>query len=267
MTPKPEKSVSRLTTALALEPREHLALVGGGGKTSLMFALAEELRLTRKRVVTSTTTKIRHREALSSLCVIVLQTDSSWRDKLREGLQIHGHVFLARSLLDSGKVQGISSSISDELFRDQRIDYLLLEADGAAGHPVKAHAEHEPVIPASATKVVAMLGLEAVSKPLEPGTVFRIDLFRKLTGLNQGQRLTPAILSRLFLDPEGIFRGTPVSAKKIAFLNKLDLLAEESQARDLADLIFESNLNQIDRVVIGSILKGKYYGKHLCQNG
>ncbi|MBW1766367.1 MAG: hypothetical protein JRJ65_04860 [Deltaproteobacteria bacterium] len=83
MTPKPEKSVSRLTTALALEPREHLALVGGGGKTSLMFALAEELRLTRKRVVTSTTTKIRHREALSSLCVIVLQTDSSWRDKLR----------------------------------------------------------------------------------------------------------------------------------------------------------------------------------------
>ena len=181
MTPKPEKSVSRLTTALALEPREHLALVGGGGKTSLMFALAEELRLTRKRVVTSTTTKIRHREALSSLCVIVLQTDSSWRDKLREGLLIHGHVFLARSLLDSGKVQGISSSISDELFRDQRIDYLLLEADGAAGHPVKAHVEHEPVIPASATKVVAMLGLEAVSKPLEPGTVFRIDLFRKLT--------------------------------------------------------------------------------------
>ena len=258
MGSKHEKAVSRLTTALALEPREHLALVGGGGKTGLMFTLAEELRLTRKRVVTSTTTKILYREALGSHCVIVLQSDSSWRDKLKKGLQTEGHVFLARSLFDPDKVEGISPSLSDKLFQDQRIDYLLLEADGSAGHPVKAHAEYEPVIPASATKVVAMLGLEAVGKPLEPEIVFRMDLFTKLTGLNPGQRLTPSLLSRLFSEPQGLFKETPVSAKRIAFLNKHDLLVEEREARDLADLILESGLNQIDRVVIGSIVEGKY---------
>lgn len=247
-----------LTNALGLESREHLALVGGGGKTSLMFALAEELYKKNRRVITSTTTKIWNHEARRSSCILLTQSDSSWRDKLTEGLKTHGHVFVARSLLETGKLKGISPSLSDELFQAGEMEYLLLEADGSAGHPVKAPAEHEPVIPSTATKVVAMLGLEAVGKKPEPGVVFRRDLFRKLTGINPGQILTSDVLSKIFLNPEGLFKGTPVSAKKIVFLNKLDLLPEEQEATDLACLIIEKTENRIDRVVIGSTLKGKY---------
>lgn len=253
-----EKAVSSLKDALGLEEREHLALVGGGGKTSLMFAMAEELRQSEKRVVTSTTTKIWHHEALNSPLVVFLESDASWRGKLREELYIHGHVFLAQSLLDSGKVSGISPSIADELYQEGAMDYLLVEADGSAGHPVKAPAEHEPVIPPLVTEAVAMMGLEAVDQPLGPDTVFRVDLFRKITGLNPGQRLTPPVLSRLFQDPKGLFKGTPPSAKRVAFLNKLDLLAEEQEASDLAHEILGDSGGEIDRVVIGSIKKGIY---------
>ncbi|MEE9419300.1 MAG: hypothetical protein V3W43_07465, partial [Desulfatiglandaceae bacterium] len=63
-----EESISDLADALALEPREHLSFVGGGGKTTLMFSLAHELRQKGKQVITSTTTKIWHHEALSSDC-------------------------------------------------------------------------------------------------------------------------------------------------------------------------------------------------------
>ena len=253
-----EKTVRDLISALALDSREHLALVGGGGKTSLMFSLAEELLQNRRQVVTSTTTKIWHREALNSPSVILIQSDSKWRDKLRDGLRLHGHVFLAQSLLDSGKVQGISPTLADKLYRDPDIDYLLVEADGAAGHPVKAPAQHEPVIPSSVTSVVAMLGLEAMGQQMESEIVFRVDLFNKLTGLNPGEKITPPVLSRLFLDPEGLFKGTPLSAKRVVFLNKLDLLQEEQEAKDLAYIVLGDASKQIDQVVIGSIMKDFY---------
>ncbi len=103
-----------------------------------------------------------------------------------------------------------------------------------------------------------MLGLEAIGQELRPEIVFRMELFSELTGLAAGEELTPVVLSKLFLEPEGLFKGTPVSAKRVAFLNKLDLLPDEREARDLAALVLGDRDGQIDRVVIGSIMKGVY---------
>ena len=253
-----EETVNNLTAALGLEAREHVALVGGGGKTRLMFVLAEELRQAKKRVITSTTTKIWHRQASESTYVGFVQSHPTWREELSGALKNHGHGFLGHSLLESGKVQGINPSLANELYQDKEVDYLIVEADGSAGRPVKAHAEYEPVIPDSVTKVVAMLGLEALGQELNPEIVFRMDLFCKLVKTKERERLTASVLSRLFLHPEGLFKGTPISAKRVALLNKLDLLPEEQGARDLADFVLREKDSRVDRVVIGSIIDGMY---------
>jgi probable selenium-dependent hydroxylase accessory protein YqeC len=253
-----EKVVNTLTAALALEPREHVALVGGGGKTRLMFALAEELRQAKKRVITSTTTKIWHREASDSTHVGFVQLHPTWRDELREVLKAHGHGFLGHSLLESGKVQGIDPSLADELYEEKGVDYLIVEADGSAGRPVKAPAEHEPVIPDTATKVVGMLGLEALGQELSPEIVFRVDLFCKMAKIGDRERLTASVLSRLFLHPDGLFKGAPTSSKRVAFLNKLDLRPDEQGARNLSDLILEGRGGRVNRVVIGSLKESIY---------
>ncbi len=253
-----EKTVHNLTAALGLEAREHVALVGGGGKTELMFVLAEELRLAKKRVLTSTTTKIWHTQARNSPYVGFVQSHPTWRDELSKELNARGHAFLAHSLLESGKVQGINPSLADELYQDKEVDYLIVEADGSAGHPVKAPAEHEPVIPPSSTKVIAMLGLEALGQELSPETVFRMDLFCKLAKIEERERLSASVLSTLFLHPEGLFKGTPISANRVAFLNKLDLLSDEQETRNLADLILGERDSQVHRVVIGSIQESIY---------
>jgi len=250
--------VSNLFSALDIGSRELVALVGGGGKTSLLFALAEELHQGKKRVVISTTTKVGHREAQRSPCIVFTGSGPSWKDKLSEGLENHGHVFLARGLLDSGKVDGIVPSIANEMYQEGGIDYIILEADGSSGRPVKAPADHEPVIPSSSTKVVAMLGLEAIGAQMGPEVVFREDLFSKLTGLESGEQLTPTVLARLFLKPEGLFKGTPPSAKRMVFLNKQDLLSENSEAEELAGLILESEVSIVERIVIGSLLEKDY---------
>jgi probable selenium-dependent hydroxylase accessory protein YqeC len=253
-----EKVVHTLTAALGLEAKEHVALVGGGGKTRLMFALAEELRQAKKRVITSTTTKIWHRQASDATHVGLVQSHPSWRDELTGVLKTYGHGFLAHSLLESGKVRGIDPSLADELYQDKEVDYLIVEADGAAGRPVKAPAGHEPVIPDSATRVVGMLGLEALGQELSPEIVFRMDLFCNLAKIEERERITAPVLSRLFLRPEGLFKGTPASAKRVAFLNKFDLLPEDQEAKDLADLILVEEGSRVDRVVIGSIKENIY---------
>jgi probable selenium-dependent hydroxylase accessory protein YqeC len=253
-----EETVNNLTAALGLGAREHLALVGGGGKTKLMFALAEELRQDKRRVITSTTTKIWQRQTRNSPYVGFVQSHPAWRDELSKELQKHGHAFLAHSPLESGKVEGVNPALADELFQDKEVDYLIVEADGAAGRPVKAPAEYEPVIPASATKVVGLLGLEALGQEMNPEMVFRMDLLSKLAKIQEGERLTASVLSRLFLHPEGLFKGTPFSAKRVAFLNKLDLISEEQEARNLADLILGERDSPVDRVVIGSIQESMY---------
>jgi probable selenium-dependent hydroxylase accessory protein YqeC len=187
-----------------------------------------------------------------------VQSHPTWRDELREALKTHGHGFLGHSLLESGKVQGIDPSLADELYEDKGVDYLIVEADGSAGRPVKAPAEHEPVIPDSATRVVGMLGLEALGRELSPEIVFRVDLFCKMAKIRDRERLTAPVLSRLFLRPEGLFKGAPTSAKRVAFLNKLDLRPDEQGARNLSDLILKGRDGRVNRVVMGSLKESIY---------
>ena len=244
-----------LISALGLRPREHIAIVGGGGKTSLCFALAEELLQTGRKVITTTTTKVWHKEANRAPCVVLCPSGSASHEDLKEGLKREGHVFVAQGLLESGKVEGINRVMADSFFKDLQVDYLIIEADGAAGRPVKAPAAHEPVIPSSTTMVIAVIGLEAMGRPLDPEIVFRPGLFREITGLEDGETITPAALARVFQSPNGLFKGTPDAARRIAFLNKLDLLAFEEEGRTLARLLLRDPHTPVERVVMGSIEK------------
>jgi len=73
-----------------------------------------------------------------------------------------------------------------------------------------------------------------------------------------GEDLSVSALSKLFQHPAGLFKGSPDSARRVVFLNKLDLLPEEGEAMKLADLILSDRMKQVERVVIGSLKKGEY---------
>jgi len=253
-----ETTVTDLATALDLRARAHIAIVGGGGKTSLMFALADELVVSGYRVLTTTTTKIRHREALSAPLAVFNLPESARHERIARGLDKHKHVFFGRKLLSSGKVEGIDPLGADALYREHPADFLIAEADGAAGRPLKAPAPHEPVIPASATVVIAVMGLEAMGKNLTPELVFRLERFQALTGISLGMRVTPESLVRLFHSSKGLFKGAPPSARRVAFLNKRDLLSDHQEAFKLVDLLIRQPVSAVDRVVVGTVHGGVY---------
>ena len=253
-----ETSQKDLGSALGIGRREHVALVGGGGKTTLMFALAEQILRAGHKVITTTTTKIKRREAIMAPSQIFAFPDTFWHQELKQGLKRNRHTFIAGRLLNSEKVKGISPELADILYLCQEIDYLIVEADGAAGKPIKAPAHHEPVVPLTATLVVAMVGLDALEKPFDERFVFRTSLFEKLTGLRQGETITQDTIIKIFESSEGLFKGAPISARRLAFLNKADLLPDEQITRDLADGILRSQAAPVDRVVIGSAAKNEY---------
>jgi probable selenium-dependent hydroxylase accessory protein YqeC len=242
-----------LISALGIGSREHLAIVGAGGKTTLMMTLGRLLSEARKPGFMTTTTKVWKEQAESAYQALYTRNDVHWRERLRKYLASGNWIFLGQEVLENGKVHGILPELSDELFASEKADYILVEADGAAERPVKAPAEKEPVVPGSATCVVAVMGLEVLDRPLGPDLVFRPERVSRITGLQNGDRMSPVTLSRLFLHDEGLFKNAPPLAARTVFLNKLDRLPREEDARALSMEILSGPVDGVDRVVVGSL--------------
>lgn len=247
-----------LTEALGLGEKEHIALVGAGGKSTLMLTLAGLLQRRGKRVLLTTTTKVSQEQARKAPLCVFTTKEQDWQKRCFEGLDRHGVVFLAKALHGSTKVAGIDPGLADELFGSQHIDFVMVEADGAAGRPLKVPGPNEPVIPASTTLVVGMAGAEALEGRVDEALVFRVEEFLKVTGAARGQKITTRLSALVFVKGEGIFKHTPPRARKVAFLNKIDLLPGEASAHEWAERVLVLS-DDIERAIFGSIKQDKFY--------
>jgi probable selenium-dependent hydroxylase accessory protein YqeC len=242
-----------LTEALGAGAREVISLVGAGGKTTLMFRLAKELSLLGKRVVTTTTTRILEPASGETGSLFVDSDEERIKNFVRDHLDQYGHITIARERLESRKLKGVSPNLVDDLCRLKWVDSVIIEADGAAGRPVKAPRENEPVIPRSTTLVVAVLGVDGLEMKLDEGNVFQPERVSKITGVPMGERLTDEAMAILVTHPEGIFKGTPSSSRVVTFLNKVDIRNGVAKARSIAHKILDKKHKQIERIVLGHL--------------
>ena len=245
--------VSFLTEALGLKAREVISLVGAGGKTTLMYRLAKELFLNGKRVVTTTTTKILEPKPEETNFLFVDSDEMGIKDFVWQHLDQYRHLTVARERLGSGKLKGVSPDLVNELWSLDKIDTIIVEADGAAGRPVKAPREWEPVIPAATTLVVAILGVDGVGRELNEENAFHADGISKITGIATGKRLSVDGMALLITHAGGILKGAPSSSRVVAFLNKVDSPDRAGKAKRIAEKIFEKKHRQIERVVLGQL--------------
>lgn len=164
-----------------------VSLVGAGGKTSLMFALALEAaqRWGPERVLVTTTTRI-YEPSPRDLPPLG-RPAARFPDRPTLGTFLTGSLAHAAAAAGRGallvlgtqllpaastkgasrgserrKVEGVPPEWVDQLGRSLPGLLVLVEADGAAGHPLKAPAEHEPVLPGSTSLVLAVAGIDAV---------------------------------------------------------------------------------------------------------
>jgi probable selenium-dependent hydroxylase accessory protein YqeC len=242
-----------ISEALGLKEREVVSLVGAGGKTTLMYRLAKELFLSGKRVVTTTTTKILEPKREETNFLFVDSDEKRIKDFVWRHLDEYRHLTVARGRLGAGKLKGVSPDLVNELWSLDKIDTIIVEADGAAGRPVKAPREWEPVIPIATTLVVAILGVDGVGKKLNEENAFQPEGISRITGIAIGEKLSDEGLAHLMTHAEGIFKGTPSSSRVIAFLNKVDIPDGARKAKGIAGKIFGKEHCQIERVVLGQL--------------
>lgn len=135
------------------------AIIGSGGKTSLMYKLAEELP---GSVILCTSTLIYPPEHIPVLSHV-------------------DHVDGAICVGSPGPKGKLVSP--EQSFRELATlaDYVLVEADGSKHLPLKAHANYEPVIPPSCNRIITIVGASGIGKPIEE-SVHRCEIFRELTG-------------------------------------------------------------------------------------
>lgn len=255
-----------IETIFLPEARGVLSLTGGGGKTSLMFHLARHLARQGKRVLTTTTTKIFAPTAEQSATVFV---DPDPAGILRQAATCAtaSHITAAAQPIDGGKLQGFAPEVIGIFAESGLFDWILVEADGSARRPLKAPADHEPVIPAVTSILVAVAGLEVMGAPLGEELVFRSALAGPLMGLAPGQTITPATLARLFTHPSGAFKGAPVGVRRLIYLNKADNPERIEAAAEFAQILRQQPHPIAQTLLVGQALEGlRIHAVHLLGN-
>ena len=187
------------------------ALIGGGGKTTLMYTLAEELRR-HGTVIVTTSTHIQRPEQYPVLTAA---------DDVAAALAARGAVCVA-SESPEGKL--CAPALSFETLA-ALADFVLVEADGSKRLPLKAHAPHEPVIPANARRTICVVGADGFGRPIRQ-VCHRPERYAALCGASEDGIVTPALETKV-LHAEGYDTGW-------VFINKVETPEDWRNAEALA---------------------------------
>ena len=209
--------------ALGIGRRSLVALVGGGGKTTLLFALGRQLPA---RTVLTTTTRM-GRDRTGGFPCLVDPSDA----ELAAAFENEDAVLAWRSA-DERKALGFDPEVVDGWFESDAADHIVVEADGARRLPFTAPAPWEPPIPSAATHVVACIGAEAL------GYVIADRLHRPLrvaaaAGCSPYERLTPARAANALTSPVGMRKNVPGDARFTVAISGAD--PADPQVSALAD--------------------------------
>ncbi len=206
------------------------AVIGGGGKTTLLRTLGEELAAKGNRVLLCTTTKILPFPGLP--CAL----NGAEAEQLRRE---------HRLLCAGTPVPGTEKLTAPKLpmaALAERFDYVLVEADGAARRPLKAHAAHEPVIPAEANQTICVVGASGFGRPIADAA-HRPERYAALAGAVETAEATPETEA-------AVLRAEALHTR--VYVNQVETLWDLADAKALAALLDCP-------VLAGSLQRGEYF--------
>ena len=180
---------------LPMEKKHVVSLCGGGGKTTLMFALARETKAVMPTAIFTTTHIMPPEEADVMLAVPFSAEEcrAAWRG---------GKIAASGSYLAEERKFGAPEEDAMR-FLCREAESVMIEADGSRRLPVKYPAAWEPVIRPETTDIVVVAGLSALGKvPSE--IVHRYALAKECVDLS-GDTLTEEQMAALLWAGYGRF--------------------------------------------------------------
>lgn len=160
-----------------------IAVVGSGGKTTLIKKLAAQYRSEGKSVLVTTTTHMFSEED-------TLLTDDAVT--IMQALNETGYVMAG--IPDGQKFKALSKETFDAVCAVA--DVVLVEADGSKRMPLKYPNAKEPVIPEETDEVIVVCGLNAIGENAKD-VCHRLELVKAHLGVEDDTVITPVHVQRL----------------------------------------------------------------------
>lgn len=219
-----------------------ISITGAGGKTSLMFYLANKLKK-RGTVLIVTTTKIFKPENTENNSFIFIYPEEIDSISPQDNFI---HIFCSK--IQNNKIGSISFEDLDKL--KKYFDFILIEADGSANKALKGWKNNEPVIYPNSSKTIAIVDITSLGKEKNEDTIHRFDLFQR-----QYFNSNKIIEKNDYIDyisSNHLFKG--FSNEKILFFNKIESITLFEEFFNIVN-----SINITSKIYFGSIFKNEFF--------
>lgn len=210
--------------------KHNICLVGGGGKTTVMYELAAAWAACGRKVLVLTSTHILQ-PADGSFAADAAAVHNLWQQRR--------YAVIGTPELDTGKLT-LPPQFLYEAMKPQA-DVILCEADGSKHHPCKAPAAHEPVLLPDSDIVLAVAGMDALGNSLAQACQ-RPQLAAAFLGCSLDSVIDEQMLAALLLSEQGSRKNVGTRIYYIV-LNKCDLL-KAAQQEEMRRLLVSAGMDE-----------------------
>ena len=237
-----------LSSILFKNPYHVVALIGSGGKTTMIRTLARENRSSKRVFISNTLNMERIPESEVDFIDYKFREDYSLNKYSEPGVYV-----LAYDIAPDNSLLGLPLEVLEK--QVSSFELCLIECDESRQRPIKAWRPHEPVLLESTDMTLGILDITSIGLPISVETVHNLDVFCDFTGKKVGDIITREDIKRLVLDPSMMFRSA--KGKKVLFINKAENPITLTYAHDLGKEIAHAK-GSPDIIVIGSLTNEHY---------
>ena len=229
----------QLCDLIDLPAHSLITIVGAGGKTTTMYTLASELAQRGKRVITTTTTQIFFPKQGETDTLIVATETSTLIEMIGAAWKQHKRITVTGVPIREDKLGGLQPEQPYELLMKSGPNAIIVEADGARHQMIKAPAEHEPVIPTRTNVALLLMSAGAINQPLSAEVAHRPEHIARVTGISQGDILSPAVIAKLMTSEQGALKHIPETAAVYLLITHATM-AQKETLHELVSLVRHS---------------------------
>ena len=186
-----------------------VSLVGGGGKSTLMYFLAQTCARQGRKVLVTTTTNIFQPHA---------SIHARWEGEILSLWEQGSMAVIGTPIPGKDKFQAPDPELM--AWAMERADVTFIEADGSKHCPLKVPREGEPVILPQCDTVLAVMGLSAIGRPLKEAA-FRVPDVTEFLAVEEDHILTEEDAARILSSGFGGRKGVE-DRKFCVVLNQCD---------------------------------------------
>jgi probable selenium-dependent hydroxylase accessory protein YqeC len=227
-----------------------ISIVGSGGKTSLLFTIAKELKSNYNVLVTTSTKIFRP----SDNDYDYLYTDV--KSYVKRNFLTNSLTVISKDVIEeANKLIGIDDSDLDNIYKD--FDVILIEADGSRRLPLKGWKSYEPSILNKTSKTIGIIPIDVLDKKVNKDLVYGFEEFNKLT--DNADHVNFEVIGKICSNKSGLFKNS--SGELYLYLNKVDTKEDEVKAKELSDYLEKKIIGHPFKfkICFGSIKRGIFY--------